>query len=436
MKRKVSTLLVGLAVAIGLMALFSGLAGCRDLGSERTVTIRFWNGFTGPDGRTMLALVRRFNEENPDVRVLMQRMDWATYYNKLFVAGLGGRAPEVFVIHTDTLNRFRGAGFLRPIDDLLHGEHGLPIDDFDPYVIEAVREDGRYFGVPLDAHLLGMYYNRDLFRRAGLVDAAGEPVPPTNREEFIDALERLSRVETGDTLGTWGYVFTFFRTNIYTMMKQFGGEMFTEDYTRTLINSPENVAALQFAVELVRERRLAPPPEAFDSWIGFRQGRVGIAFEGIYMLPDLLRQADLDFGAAPVPLLGNTAAVWGGSHNLCLKKDLDERKTDAAWRFIRFLSENSLDWAEGGQIPVRRSQRDTERFRGMYAQHQFARQMDYVVYTPSVPFVFEYITEFDLAVERALRGRMTPQEALDTAAANIERIIKRYARWGQQGGES
>lgn len=428
-------LLVLALLSTALCLMLVGFSGCREFRGD-VLTIRFWNGFTGPDGRTMLAMVKRFNEENPDVRVIMQRMDWATYYNKLFVAGLGGRAPDVFVIHTDTLNRFHGAGFLRPLDDLIHGPGGLPVEDFDAYVINSVYHEDSYFAVPLDAHLMGMYYNRELFREAGIVDEDGEPLPPTNREEFIDALERLKQNGNGSSVDVWGFVFTFYRTNLYTIMRQFGGKVFSEDGTRTLINSPENVAALEFAVSLVQERQLAPTPEAFDSWIGFRQGRVGIAFEGIYMLPDLLRQGDLDFGAAPVPLLGEHRAVWGGSHNLCLKDDLDEKKTDAAWRFVRFLSDNSLDWAEGGQIPVRKSLRETERFEQMYAQYQFAKQMDYVIYTPSVPFVFEYITEFDLAMERALRGRMSPQQALDTAAANIERIMERYADWGQMGGGS
>ena len=38
--------------------------------------LRFWNGFTGPDGRTILKLVKRFNRDNPDVRVTVQRMEW------------------------------------------------------------------------------------------------------------------------------------------------------------------------------------------------------------------------------------------------------------------------------------------------------------------------------------------------------------------------
>src|SRR5690606_12688405 len=103
-----------------------------DVGPQQNkIEVRFWNGFTGPDGRTMLALVKQFNEENPDVRVTMQRMEWVTYYNKLFVAGLGKRAPEVFVIHTDALIRFIDAGFIRSLDDLIAAHESLPVKDFD-----------------------------------------------------------------------------------------------------------------------------------------------------------------------------------------------------------------------------------------------------------------------------------------------------------------
>ncbi len=102
----------------------AGLVGCES-GTSTKVSLRFWNGFTGPDGRTMLEMVRRFNQENPDVHVLMQRMDWSTYYNKLFVAGLGGRAPEVFIIHAGNIERFMQADFIRSIDDLMNKANGM-----------------------------------------------------------------------------------------------------------------------------------------------------------------------------------------------------------------------------------------------------------------------------------------------------------------------
>lgn len=428
--RLVSTIrqrrLVGLAVPV--LAALALLVGCDRSGADDgAVTLRFWNGFTGPDGRTMLAMVQRFNRENPDIRVVMQRMDWGTYYNKLFVAGIDGRAPEVFVVHTDTLARLMRGRFVRAVDDLV-GPGGIDASDFDANVWQAVARDGRHYAIPLDIHMLGMYYNRKLFREAGIVDARGEPRPPTNREEFLDALRKLRRDEDGDGRPeTWGFVFTWLRTNAFSVMRQHGGRVFDEGYTHAALDTPQNVAALSFCESLVREG-LAPSPEDLNAWIGFLQGRVGIAFEGIYMLPELQKQHDLDFGAAPLPVLGDQPAAWAQSHNLCLRADLEGRRLDAAKRFVRFLSDNSLDWAQGGQIPVRKSLRDTERFRRMTAQHAFAQQIPYACYLPQVPFAFEYLTEFDLAVERVLRGRMSAQAALEEATARIDRVIQRYAQ--------
>lgn len=394
--------------------------------------LRFWNGFTGPDGRTMLHLVQRFNHENPDIYVLMQRMDWDTYYNKLFVAGLGGRAPETFVLQTHAIPRFAQAAFVRPIDDMLEKGRfgGIEVGDIDANVWNAVAVEGRHYGLPLDIWPMGMYYNRKLFREAGIVDANGEAKPPTNREEFLEVARRLTTSGKNGQPDHWGFVFTNFTSNIYTMMLQFGGAFFTSDYRQCVLNNSQNVAALEFSTSLIRQHKCAPPPENYDAWIGFRQGKIGMAFEGIYMLADLEKQKDLDFSGAPVPLLGTKQAAWVGSHNLCMRADLNASQRDAARRFFSFLSTNSLDWAAGGQVPARRSLRETSRFDGMRVQSAFAREIPYIQYMPRLNFIFEFQTEFNTAIERVLRGSATPQGALSQAENNINRILQR------EGGRS
>lgn len=408
--------------------------GINPAGDDK-VTLRFWNGFTGPDGRTMLAMVKRFNRQNPDVHVVMQRMEWGTYYNKLFVSNLGGRAPHVFVVHSDNLTRFNRAGFLRPMDDLA-GPGGIDANDFDPNVWAAVERDGKHMGIPLDIHTIGMYYNKALFRKAGIVDETGEPKPPTNREEFVDALRKLTRDENGDGVNdTYGLAFTWLRTNAYTLIRQFGGDILTRDGKTVILDQPEAIAGMQFAVDMIEKEKAIMAPENLSTFggafIGFRQGKLGIVFEGIYMLPELRRQKDLEFGAAPVPHIGPHQAAWASSHVLCLRADLDGRELDAATRFVKFLSDNSLDWAEGGQIPVRKSLRDTERFRGMTAQNAFSKQIPYAAYYPPSPFINEYLAEFDPAVERILRRSQTPQQALSAAAARIRDVLERYRRQEQ-----
>ena len=148
---------------------------------------------------------------------------------------------------------------------------------------------------------------------------------------------------------------------------------------------------------------------------------------GIFKLQDLTRQADLSFGAAPVPVCGERPAVWAGSHNLCLRKGLSDAQLAAALVFLRYLSDNTLDWAEGGQIPVRRSLRRSDRFAAMTVQAEFARQMPYVQYMPSTPFTFEYQSEFDIACERVLRARASPEVAIRDAAANVRKAAKSFA---------
>ncbi|MCX7920038.1 MAG: ABC transporter substrate-binding protein [bacterium] len=408
------------------------LFGCSFNPSNR-VTIRFWNGFTGPDGRTMLRLVKRFNESNPTIHVLMQRMDWGTYYNKLFVAGISNRAPEVFVIHAGNIERFMHARFLRSIDDLITqpSPNGIDIADFSENIWQITENNGQHYALPLDVHILGMYYNRTLFKQAGLVDALGNPRPPKTKQEFIDALVRLTKDTNHDGQPeTWGYVYTWLRTNVYTIMQQWNGKFFNSDYSQCLLNSPENVEALQFCVDLIQKLKVAPAPQNFDSWIGFRQGKVGIAFEGIYMLEDLKKQTDLEYAGAPLPLLGIKPAAWADSHLLCLKSGLDGKKLDASWRFIKFLSDNSLDWADGGQIPVRKSLRATDRFHRMEVQYEFATQIPYICYVPRIPYIFEFLTEFDIAVEKALRGSLSPKLALDIATENVNQIIRRQRQVG------
>ena len=115
-----------------------------------------------------------------------------------------------------------------------------------------------------------------------------------------------------------------------------------------------------------------------------------------------------------------------------MRADLSGDELAAAEEFIQYLSNHSLDWAAGGQIPVRKSLRESDRFKSMTAQMEFAKQIPYAAYMPRVAFVSEYLAEYEPAIEKALYGSATPQAALDQAQANIEKIMQRFASEPQQ----
>jgi len=74
------------------------------------IVVNFWNGFTGPDGKTMAAIVKQFQADNPDVEVKMQIIPWGTYYDKLTLSLAYGGAPDVFIMQAA---RFTGTIWLK-----------------------------------------------------------------------------------------------------------------------------------------------------------------------------------------------------------------------------------------------------------------------------------------------------------------------------------
>lgn len=400
-------LLAALCLALGIARSDGGIG----LSAKKT-QISFWNGWTGPDGAVALEMIRQFNKENPDVQVTMQRMPWDTYYNKLMVAESDGRGPEVFVIHASALPRMQRAGFVSHLDDMYGSS--LPVNDFDKRVLTQVTFDDHYVAVPLDIHPQGMYVN------TAMLKSAGYDHPPTNKAEFTDLARKLK----GN--GNWGFALTSLHNNILLLLPQFGGRVLNEEGNADLTN-PGNVAALSFLDELEKQQ-LVPPPDNGLGWVGFRQQKVAMIWEGVYMLGDLKSLQNMPYAGAAIPQVGPKPGTLADSHCLCVQENLSPKKREASERFITFLSKNSIEWAGAGQVPARKSVRELPAFKQMQVQYAFSKQIPNAQYPPRTTALFEVSLELDLAVEKVVRGRATPLEALKVANVNAQKAIDRDRR--------
>jgi multiple sugar transport system substrate-binding protein len=415
-----------------VMMLGLALAGCgraprAEAQAAGRIQLHYWNGFTGPDGKTMGELVARFQKDNPDVQVTMQIIPWTTYYDKLTLSLAYGGAPEVFIVQAARFPEFASYDTLRPVADLIaSGEPPLGEKDFAPVPWKETFWEGTQYAVPLDTHPIGLYYNTRLFEEAGIVDAAGTARPPVTLDEFLDAARRLTKDKDGDGRpDQWGFVYTLQHHNWLTFAHQFGGDIVTPDGKHGAMSSPESLAATRLMVDLIYKHRVAPKPEGVDAWLAFRQGKAAMALEGIYMLSSLEEQHGLVFAGAPVPQFGSVRGVWGGSHLLCMPRGISPERARAAWRFMRYLSDHSLAWAKGGQVPARLAIKDSPRFQEMKVQAQFARQLDFVVYDPQIPRASALNQFVDPAIEAALLQLQTPEAAMRDADRRINQLLSR-----------
>lgn len=425
-RRQHPYILIAIALALTLGA---GCNGARhNAGSTpRKLEIRFWNGFTGPDGQTMAKLVREFQVANPDVQVNMQIIPWGTYYDKLTLSLAYGGGPDVFILQAARFSEFASFHTLRPLTDLYAGaQPPLTARQFAPVPWHESFYRGAQYALPLDTHPIGLYYNTKLFEDAGIVDSNGKAKPPTNLAEFLDAARKLTRDTNGDGQpDQWGFVITNQHSNWLTMAHQFGGDILTPDGQHGAMASPPCLQATRLMADMIYKYKVAPKPEGVDAWLALRQGKAAMAMEGIYMLASLQDQPGLQFAGAPAPQFGPKPGVWGGSHLLCQPAGITLGQSRAAWRFMRFLSDHSLTWAEGGQVPARLEVKQSPQFAALPVQAQFARQLGYVIYDPQVPRANALNQFVDPAIEAALLQLQTPVAAMRDADRRINQLLAR-----------
>jgi len=397
------------------------IAGCSHRRATNTgvITLEFWNGFTGPDGRTMEAIVTQFNAEHKNIQVRMQIIPWNTYYDKVTLGLAYGGAPDVFILHTDRMPEYANVEAISRIDDLV-ANGGLDPKDFMERPWAAARWKDHQYAIPLDCHPIGLYYNTELFRKAGIKH------PPTNLAEFIEDGKKLTIDSNGDGKPEqWGFAFTWMRTNAHTFLAQYGTGWMTRDVKHSDLTSENAKEAFRVMTDLIYKYKICPAPEGQEAWLGFRTGKVAMALEGIYMLSDAEKQEGLHFAGAPCPQFGPVKAVWGGSHLLAMPAKISAERRKAGWEFMKYLSDHSLAWAKGGQVPIRKSILATPEFKRMTVQYQFAKGVPHVVYLPQSTAINQVLPFCDASVEAILNRIKPTDSALSEAARRIDHVLER-----------
>ncbi|MEZ0536821.1 ABC transporter substrate-binding protein [Caldicellulosiruptoraceae bacterium PP1] len=390
------------------------------------IQLEFWNGFTGPDGKGIAKLVDIFNQKyQGKIQVKMQVMQWGAYYDKIVTAVVSGKAPDIGIMHLDSIAKYANKGILLPLDEFA-SKLKLSENDFIPVVWKAGIINGKRYGIPLDVHPLALYYNVDLLKQAGYDH------PPANREEFLDLAKKCTKDTDGDgKIDQWGFAMPpgWPSSQIYwAYLHQFGGKAF-DDYlkiTKPLFNSKEGIEALQFLVDTIFKYKISPANIQQDGEVTlFKQGKLAMQLNGIWMIQGYKEQKGLNFMTAPVPQIGPKKATWAGSHNFVVfkKKDFNSKK-DAIFKFIDFISRNSFEWAKAGQVPARNSVRFSKAFATLKEQYEIAKQADYIVFPPMSPISGDVMGPLGEAVNLAVLGKKTPKQALDEAAVKVEKIIK------------
>jgi multiple sugar transport system substrate-binding protein len=383
------------------------------------VALTFWNGFTGGDGPVMKSLVDKFNTQNPNIKVTMNVYEWADYYQKVPAAVSTGNGPDLGIMHVDQVATNAARGVVLPLDDLAKSLN-LTESDFSPPVWQAGVYNGKRYSIPLDVHPLGMFYNKKVLQSAGL----DPEKPPTNNQEYMAALDKL---KSKGIQGSWATPFPFTGTLQFEALTwQFGGQLFDEKATKPLFAEQPGVQALTWLTDLVKNG-YSPKNVAQDAdLIALQNGKNAFNWNGIWTINTLRAVKGLEWGVSALPTIGTQPAAWAGSHQFVQFKQRtqDANKLQAGKVFINFISQQSLEWAKGGQVPARKEIRDSTEFAALKEQAAIGTQIDNLHFPPSVPGIPDALATVDTAVNEAILLRKEPGKALADAAAKANQILE------------
>jgi multiple sugar transport system substrate-binding protein len=267
-------------------------------------------------------------------------------------------------------------------------------------------------------------------RGSGTAQTTSRPRSST-RDNTTAALEALKAV---GVQGEWvdGYVFTG-TFEFQSLIWQWGGQLYNDDVTEATFNSDAGVQALTWMTDMVANG-YSPANVAADGNIkALIGGQTAFNWNGVWQTTNAGFEG-VDWAAAPVPQIGDEQAVWASSTHWVFpaNKGQNTDKTAAAAVFVKWMNDNSLSWAVEGELPAANTVREDPALLEQSPNlAPFMDELEYARYETVSPGIGEANAQITLALNEALSGKKTPQEALDDAAAKANQILEsNQAKYG------
>jgi len=380
------------------------------------VTLHFWEFSVGEE--LMRSLLDKFQKENPDVEIKLQQLSWDYGFDKIVLSVAANNAPDVCELGTDWVPKFSSSDVLLDVTDDMSGIK-------DKYLLwESVTYNNRLYGAPWLAGTRVLFYNRDLFFKAGL----DPDKPPTTWDELIYAAKKIKG------LGPNIYGFGIFAAEPYAPWQEFlpfawsnGGDILTPDMSKCILNSPQTLEAMNFYKSLKPYSLVERQPQVN---MLFAKGQVGMQISGFWNFTLIPRQnPGLNFGVAILPKpskdKGFSAAFAGGEVFVITKNSKHPRE---AIKLVKFLmrEENALEIVkvQHNIVPTYKASINNSYYQTHPNEKIFFQQMLTAVAPPNHPNWVSIQEEITNAIENVVVGNVAPKKSLNDAAVNIDKILK------------
>ena len=412
------------------------------------VKIQFWHAMSGWRIQLIQSMADEFMKLHPDIEVEVQYTgSYRDTLNKLIAAVKAGNPPHIVQIYDIGTQVMIDGGIAVPMQELIDKDKSFDIGKFLPQVLNYYKVNGKLYSMPFNSSNPILYYNKTLFKKAGL-----DPNhPPRTFEELLEYAKKLTVkdangniVQAGITWPLHAWFFEqFMAVQNAPLVDNNNGR--TGRATRAIFNSKAGLRFFRLWYDLTKSGAMInTKKEDWDAadqyFLSQKVAMLITSTSDVSYIAKMAKENGFELGTAflPRPKGTKSGGVVIGGASLWIIGGHPDKETKAAWEFVKFMAspEMQIKWHTGtGYFPIRKDAVEMLLEQGYYAEHpnhltallQLLLSNQTYNTRGAVIGAFPQVRDvIETAIERMLNGEMTPEEALKWAEEEATKVIKEY----------
>ncbi len=374
-------------------------------------------------------IARDFEAKNPDIKVVMEYVSYDSVHDKI-VTGMAAKPPAYDAAMIDVIwpDEFIKAGYLLDVTNRV-------TDDMKKNMFPAswngVTRNGKVYGMPWIMDVKYFMYNKDMLTQAGFSD------PPKTWEEAVDQAKAIKQKGLAEYPMMWSWAQKEAVACDFTVLLFGNGGAFLDASGKPVFNNDKGVQVLTWMKQTIDDGLSNPSVVSADEnavEADFLAGKSAFAVNWLFQYSDSNDASKSQivgkaaFAPMPVFKAAADAGVKGssvdGSSSFAVMATTPY--ADQTWKFLTYLASNEVQMKYSAEmLPVWQNDFQgaaLDQLKAATANNPvtvpaFLGQFPFANERPTVAYYNEASTALQLAIQEALTGGKTPQQALDEAAA-------------------
>src|SRR6056297_2926410 len=427
--RKTVVVLVLVLCMVGTL-----FAGGQKEAEEGPITLEFW---THEDpNRTEIEdrYIEEFEAANPDIKVQRVTHSSTKIMELILTAFAANQGPDIFNMSIEDEYSYIANGRVAAVDPAAAG-YGNNAELEDAYisgVLDPVKQDGKFYGLPLELTNWCIYINERVFEDAGLDP---DKDYPKTWEEMAEVSEKLV-IRDGEIITRRGFDFRYpyYLVAMVPMVEQLGGKLISDDGKTAIVGEDARIAFLDYMREWGPNGRNLGSPTYKNArkLFNYDNNDIAMCHTGLYQQgrirsdnPEFYNSGD--WRVVPFPQFEDAekevAAAYYG-HYYMVNGQTSTRRQQAAWKFISFMLSHGEEYLEKVNIvqPTKKLMA-SDTFKNMPYSDVFAEDMEkahIVYYAENSAKMQELIKQ---AVESVMLSGVSSEKAYATLKAEAQELL-------------